>query len=91
MTDMHEELFPNEPLQNKMDLHNNRVGVDYFFELLPGVHRQFFETNFFVDALFKKTKTAKAITSVEDEVGDDLIYLENDENGSNPNTDEVLT
>ncbi len=31
---MHEELFPNEPLETKMDLHNNKIGMDYFMEIL---------------------------------------------------------
>ncbi len=35
ITQMHEDLFPNEPLQRKMDLHNNKVGRDYFMQLLP--------------------------------------------------------
>jgi hypothetical protein len=75
MTDLHEELFPNEPLQKKMDLHNNQVGMDYFMELLPTVHRQFFETSFFVDALFEKTKTAKILKNLEDQFPGDLVYL----------------
>lgn len=75
MTDLHEELFPNEPLQKKMDLHNNKVGMDYFMELLPTVHRQFFETSFFVDALFEKTKTAKILKNLEDQFPGDLVYL----------------
>ena len=40
ITDLHEELFPNEPLETKMDLHNNKIGMDYFMELLPGIHRR---------------------------------------------------
>ncbi|WP_332025627.1 DUF6973 domain-containing protein [Kaistella sp.] len=75
MTDLHEELFPNEPLEKKMDLHNNKVGMDLFMELLPGIHRQFFETNFFVEKLFVKTKTAKILTDLEDNFGSDLVYL----------------
>ncbi len=75
MTDLHEELFPNEPLEKMMDLHNNKVGMDLFMELLPGIHRQFFETNFFVEKLFVKTKTAKILTSLEDDFGSDLVYL----------------
>lgn len=75
MTDLHEELFPNEPLEKKMDLHNNKVGMDLFMDLLPGIHRQFFETNFFVEKLFVKTKTAKILTSLEDDFGSDLVYL----------------
>ncbi len=73
---MHEELFPNEPLQKKMDLHNNEVGMAFFMELLQGIHRQFFETNFFVDQLFEKTKTAKILRSLEEDHGNDLVYLE---------------
>ena len=75
MTDLHEELFPNEPLEKKMDLHNNKVGMDLFMELLLGIHRQFFETNFFVEKLFVKTKTAKILTDLKDDFGSDLVYL----------------
>lgn len=75
MTDLHEELFPNEPLETKMDLHNNQVGIDLFMELLPGIHRQFFETSFFVEKLMQKTKTAKILEKLEDDFGDELVYL----------------
>lgn len=75
MTDLHEELFPNEPLETKMDLHNNQVGMNYFMQLLPSIHRQFFETNFFIDALLEKTKTAKVLESLNDDFGNDLVYL----------------
>lgn len=75
MTDMHEELFPNEPLETKMDLHNNKVGIDLFMKMLPGIHRQFFETSFFVDELFKKVKTAKVLTSLDDDFPNELVYL----------------
>lgn len=74
---MHEDLFPNKPLETKMDLHNNQLGMDYFMSLLPGVHRQFFESSFFIDGLQKKTNDAVLITSVDEEIGSDiLIYLE---------------
>ncbi len=76
MTDLHEELFPNEPLQTKMDLHNNKVGMDLYMELLPGIHRQFFETGFFIDLLLKKTKTAVILKQPNDDHGNDLVYLE---------------
>lgn len=77
LTDMHEDLFPNQPLETKMDRHNNQVGMDYFMSLLPGVHRQFFESSFFVDELRKRTKNAVLIKSLDEEVGSDvLIYLE---------------
>lgn len=76
MTDLHEELFPNKPLETKMDLHNNQVGMDYFMELLPGVHRQFFETSFFVKELIEKTKTAEVLKSPDDEFEGKLVYLD---------------
>lgn len=77
LTDMHEELFPNEPLETKMDLHNNKVGMDYFMSLLPGVHRQFFESSFFIEGLRKKLEEAVLINSVNEKVDEArLIYLE---------------
>lgn len=30
ITDLHEELFPNSPIEKAMDLHNNHLGVYYF-------------------------------------------------------------
>ena len=75
MTDLHEELFPNEPLETKMDLHNNQVGMNLFMEMLPGVHRQFFEKSFFIDALFTKIKTAKVLENLEDNFENELVYL----------------
>ncbi len=76
MTDLHEELFPNEPLQTQMDLHNNKVGMNLFMELLPGIHRQFFETGFFIDVLLKKTKTAVVLKHPDENHGNELVYLE---------------
>lgn len=76
MTDLHEELFPNEPLQTQMDLHNNKVGMNLFMELLPGIHRQFFETGFFIDVLLKKAKTAVVLKHPDENHGKELVYLE---------------
>ena len=75
LTDLHEELFPNAPLDKMMDLHNNQVGMDLFMEMLPGIHRQFFETFFFIEKLFEKTKTARILTDADGDYGNDLIYL----------------
>ena len=76
MTDLHEELFPNEPLQTQMDLHNNKVGMNLFMELLPGIHRQFFETGFFIDVLLKKTKPAVVLKHPDENHANELVYLE---------------
>ncbi|SDQ41875.1 hypothetical protein SAMN05421664_1535 [Chryseobacterium soldanellicola] len=75
ITDMHEELFPNKPLETKMDLHNNKIGMDYFMELLPGIHRQFFEKSFFIDGLEKKMKDAKVLKNLDDDFEGFLVYL----------------
>ena len=75
ITDLHEELFPNEPLETKMDLHNNKVGMDYFMEMLPGIHRQFFEKSFFVEELQRKTAQAKLLQDLDDEFDGFLVYL----------------
>lgn len=76
MTDMHEELFPNEPLETKMDLHNNKVGMDFFMEMLPGIHRQFFEKSFFIKELKLRTKNAQLLSDVNQEFdAKTLIYL----------------
>ncbi|WP_312075044.1 DUF6973 domain-containing protein [Chryseobacterium sp.] len=76
ITDLHEELFPNKPLETKMDLHNNKIGMDYFMELIPGIHRQFFEKSFFIEELQKKTANAKVLKSLEDDFDGFLVYLE---------------
>lgn len=76
MTDFHEELFPNNPLQQKMDLHNNAIGIRLFLEMLKGIHRQFFEPNFFVEVLQKKVKTAQILHSEHQILSDELVYLQ---------------
>lgn len=74
-TDLHERLFPNEPLEQLMDLHNNQVGRDYFMSLLPNIHRQFFETTFFIEELVKKTENAQKIQSINEKLSDNLVYI----------------
>lgn len=76
LTDLHEELFPNEPLEKQMDLHNNSVGMNLFMEILKGVHRQFFETSFFIDILLQKTEEAKILNSNEKISKTDLCYID---------------
>lgn len=76
ITDLHEDLFPNEPLQTKMDLHNNEIGRQYFMSLLPSIHRQFFETSFFVDQLIELTKNSVILKNEDQEIGFNLVRLE---------------
>lgn len=79
ITDLHEDLFPNAPLQRRMDLHNNGVGIDLFMEMLPGIHRQFFETSFFIEKLKDKVKTARILGYIEEKVDDELVYIAEDD------------
>lgn len=77
VTDFHEEIFPNEPLQTKMDLHNNSVGIQFFESLLPRIHRQFFETSFFIKELIEKTDQAVFVTNMEEEItAEQLMYIQ---------------
>ncbi len=76
LTNLHEELFPNQPLETEMDLHNNRVGMNLFMEMLEGVHRQFFETSFFINILLEKTITAKNIMTCQNISEEELCYIE---------------
>ena len=54
----YEELFFSSCEAKIMDLHNNKVGMLLFEEMLPGIHRQFFESNFFVPILKQKAEEA---------------------------------
>ncbi len=76
ITDLHEDLFPNKPLQTKMDLHNNEIGRQYFMSLLPGIHRQFFETSFFSDHLLELTEKSVVLEKEDQEIGFNLVRLE---------------
>lgn len=76
ITNFHEDLFRNKPLEKAMDLHNNEVGRNYFMKLLPTIHRQFFETSFFIDGLLDKTRSAKVLKILEQNLDENLVYLE---------------
>ena len=76
ITDMHENLFVNEPLQRAMDIHNNQVGMDFFIRLLPTIHRQFFETSFFTTQLFELSQNAKLVSTIEEFEAEKLVVLE---------------
>ena len=63
---MHEGLFVNELVARAMDLHNNQIGMNLFMTMLEGIHRQFFETLFFIEPLYEKSQEAKLIFSIEE-------------------------
>lgn len=75
ITDFHEELFPNPEPEKLMDLHNNEVGIQLFTDMLPGIHRQFFENSFFIEKILEKTKTAEILSEKSLHNYEILIYL----------------
>ena len=79
ITDLYEELFVNEEIARAMDLHNNQIGMDLFMTMLEGIHRQFFETLFFMEPLYKKSQEAKLISSIE-EIEEGRMVIIEDEN-----------
>lgn len=76
ITNLHEQLFPNPVLQKKMDLHNNKIGRDLFMKLLPGIHRQFFESSFFITPLLELTESIKTVHNTSEIYGTTLVKIE---------------
>lgn len=72
---MHEELFPNLPDEKTMDLHNNMVGISLFQEMLQDIHRQFFETSFFIEKLQKMMENAEVMSEENLKSPQQLVYL----------------
>lgn len=54
-TDLHEEYFPNESFDQQMDLHNNRIGREIYWELIENKVKS---KNEMIAFLKKKTQTA---------------------------------
>lgn len=73
---MHEDLFVNEPLLRAMDIHNNQIGMELFMQMLEGIHRQFFETSFFIKPLLQKTKNAILITKIDEILSREMVVTE---------------
>ncbi|WP_378180455.1 DUF6973 domain-containing protein [Aquimarina sp. SS2-1] len=75
ITDLHEKLAPNKAIEEAMDLHNNRLGREYFKKLKAASEE---ET---ISFLKEKTKIAKLVSDIEeiDSFCNDLVYL-SDEN-----------
>ena len=75
ITDMHEELFVNEQIARAMDLHNNQVGRGLFLQMLPTIHRQFFERSFFINPLLKLTDNAEILNNKNNISKNSLVYI----------------
>lgn len=73
---MHEDLFVNEPIFRAMDVHNNHIGMELFMRMLDGIHRQFFETSFFIEPLLKMADEAVLISQISDIERGKLVIIE---------------
>lgn len=60
ITDKHEQLSPNTPLDRRMDLHNNKIGVNFFIQSSFTSHDEI------LDRLKHKLKTAQQIKTIDD-------------------------
>ncbi|WP_034245067.1 DUF6973 domain-containing protein [Aquimarina atlantica] len=78
ITDLHEKLAPNKPLDTAMDLHNNEIGRTYFLELTASSEEEI------VIFLKENTKKAKKVTDSKEILDhkDKLVYLLEVDTGS---------
>lgn len=63
-----------DEINQKVVLHNMNVGRIYFESLLPTIHRQFFESSFFVDELYRQAINSKSYLEKENIDNKTLIY-----------------
>jgi len=76
ITDLHEKLAPNKPLEEAMDLHNNKLGRLYFKEL-SSVSEE--ATITFLKGKMEKSNLVREIEEIR-EFYDDLVYLSDGNN-----------
>jgi hypothetical protein len=71
ITDLHERLSPNAGLAKAMDLHNNRIGRELFFN-------SFGKYEDVVPLLQQKTNKAVKVRTVKEieEVRENLVFIE---------------
>ncbi len=74
ITDKHEELSPNKPLDKAMDLHNNAEGRNLFEQF------DFTTINDIIEVLREKLRTSKKIESVSeiDSFTNEFVYVKKD-------------
>lgn len=72
VTDLHEKLLPNEELSTLMDLHNNRLGRD-FFRKFPNI-----EIDKAIEALELKMKEAEKVSIIADlkNKGNQMVFID---------------
>ena len=62
ITDLHEKIAPNTPIETTMDLHNNTIGRQLFIE--HKLHAA--SESSIVDLLLKKLKSSVLVASIDD-------------------------
>jgi len=62
ITDLHEKIAPNIPIETTMDLHNNAIGRQLFIENKLHIASE----NDVVDLLLKKLKSSVLVSSIDD-------------------------
>lgn len=75
VTDLHEEVFPNEPFDNQMDLHNNKIGRDVFLELM---NQNIKSKKKMIEFLVEKTDFAVGLTDEKLMVNypEEMVYFQ---------------
>lgn len=71
ITDLHEKLAPNNPLETAMDLHNNEVGRQFFSEVITHSEQEM------IDFIQKKAEKAQKVTKTDeiDDFKDTLVFI----------------
>ncbi len=72
ITDLHEKLAPNSAIEKEMDLHNNKIGRQYFLNLNTTSEEEI------VAFLKQNTQKAKKITDIKEisNPKNNLVFLE---------------
>ncbi|MDH7447285.1 DUF6973 domain-containing protein [Aquimarina sp. 2201CG14-23] len=71
VTDLHEKLAPNKPLEEAMDLHNNALGRDYFMKLKNASEEEIIT---FLEQRLCEAKVVETVKSVQENTSY-LVYL----------------
>lgn len=74
ITDLHEEVFPNEPFDNQMDLHNNQIGREVFLDL---TNQNIKSKNKMIQYLVQKTESAVGLADEKLMINyqDEMVYF----------------
>src|SRR5690606_13106977 len=73
-TDLHEDCFVNEDFDREMDLHNNRIGQEFYWEML---NRKIKTKREMIAELMKKCDSAVGLTDSNEiqKVKGELVYF----------------